>query len=171
MRLNRATHLAWMLLFWMGSSVSIFGAQTSNVPKKKPTTPKSSAANKSSASSAAAHRTKTGKRSTRKGSASSKSRVRGQMVPTPQRITEIQQALAKDGSFAGTPSGKWDDSTVAAMKHFQQAHGLNPTGKLDALTLQKLGLGSQTAGVAPPTVSSSSLLMKSSPPDVTANRE
>jgi hypothetical protein len=35
---------------------------------------------------------------------------------------------------------------------------LNPSGKLDALTLQKLGLGSQTAGVAapmPPVASSS----------------
>jgi peptidoglycan hydrolase-like protein with peptidoglycan-binding domain len=36
------------------------------------------------------------------------------------------------------------------MKKFQSAHGLNPSGKLDALTLQKLGLGSQTAGIAEP---------------------
>ena len=34
------------------------------------------------------------------------------------------------------------------MKNFQTSHGLNPSGKLDAPTLQKLGLGSQTAGVA-----------------------
>jgi len=77
-------------------------------------------------------------------------RERGQKVPAPERISEIQQALAKDGSFAGTASGKWDDSTVEAMKKFQAGHGLNPSGKLDALTLQKLGLGSQTAGVAAP---------------------
>jgi peptidoglycan hydrolase-like protein with peptidoglycan-binding domain len=37
------------------------------------------------------------------------------------------------------------------MRKFQASHGLNPTGRLDALTLQKLGLGSQTAGVAAPT--------------------
>jgi peptidoglycan hydrolase-like protein with peptidoglycan-binding domain len=37
------------------------------------------------------------------------------------------------------------------MKKFQGAHGLNPSGKLDAKTLQQLGLGSQTAGIAPPT--------------------
>jgi peptidoglycan hydrolase-like protein with peptidoglycan-binding domain len=45
------------------------------------------------------------------------------------------------------------------MKRFQESHGLNPSGKLDAKTLQKLGLGSQTAGIAPPMppVSSSSL--------------
>jgi peptidoglycan hydrolase-like protein with peptidoglycan-binding domain len=36
------------------------------------------------------------------------------------------------------------------MKKFQGAHGLNPTGKLDAKTLQQLGLGSHTAGAAPP---------------------
>jgi len=77
-------------------------------------------------------------------------RERGQKAPAPERISEIQTALAKDGSFAGTPNGKWDDSTVAAMKKFQTAHGLNPSGKLDAHTLQKLGLGSQTAGVAAP---------------------
>jgi peptidoglycan hydrolase-like protein with peptidoglycan-binding domain len=77
-------------------------------------------------------------------------RERGQKAPAPDRISEIQQALAKEGSFNGTPSGKWDDSTVEAMKKFQAGHGLNPSGKLDAHTLQKLGLGSQTAGVAAP---------------------
>lgn len=80
----------------------------------------------------------------------SRRRERGQKTPAPERISEIQQALAKDGSFAGTPNGKWDDSTVEAMKKFQAGHGLSPSGKLDAPTLQKLGLGSQTAGVAAP---------------------
>jgi peptidoglycan hydrolase-like protein with peptidoglycan-binding domain len=77
-------------------------------------------------------------------------RQRGQKAPDAQRITQIQQALAKDGSFAGTPNGKWDVSTVEGMKKFQAAHGLNPSGKLDAKTLQQLGLGSDTAGIAPP---------------------
>lgn len=86
----------------------------------------------------------------KKSSKHSRRRERGQTAPAPERISEIQQALAKNGSFAGTPSGKWDDSTVEAMKKFQAGHGLNPNGKLDALTLQKLGLGSQTAGVAAP---------------------
>ena len=77
-------------------------------------------------------------------------RVRGQKAPTPERIAEIQRALARDGSFKGEATGKWNASTVAAMQHFQSAHGLKPTGKLDARTLQKLGLGSEIAGVAPP---------------------
>lgn len=94
-------------------------------------------------------------------------RERGQKAPTTDRISEIQTALSKDGSFNGAPSGKWDDSTVDAMKKFQQAHGLNPTGKLDAKTLQKLGLGSQTAGLAAPMAPvSSSALTPSSPPAV-----
>lgn len=94
-----------------------------------------------------------------KSSRKSSRRERGQKAPAPERISEIQAALAKDGSFSGKPSGKWDDATVDAMKKFQGAHGLNPSGKLDAKTLQKLGLGSQTAGVAAPMppVSSSSL--------------
>ena len=97
-------------------------------------------------------------------------REKGQKAPAPERISEIQTALAKDGSFAGTPNGKWDDSTVAAMKKFQTSHGLNPSGKLDARTLQKLGLGSQTAGVAapmPPITTSST----APPPAQTAQRQ
>ena len=89
-------------------------------------------------------------RSSRKSNVRSKARERGQKTPAPERISQIQQALGKDGSFAGTPNGKWDDSTVEAMRKFQAGHRLNPSGKLDALTLEKLGLGSQTAGVAAP---------------------
>jgi len=77
-------------------------------------------------------------------------RVRGQKAPAPERIREIQEALAKDGSYSGAPTGKWDTATSEAMRRFQAAHGLNPTGKLEALSLQKLGLGSEVAGVAAP---------------------
>jgi peptidoglycan hydrolase-like protein with peptidoglycan-binding domain len=52
--------------------------------------------------------------------------------------------------YKGQANGKWDDATVQAMKDYQSAHGLSPTGKLDALTLQKLGLGSEIAGRAAP---------------------
>src|ERR1700730_12144993 len=87
----------------------------------------------------------------RKGKSTKSRRQAGQKAPTAQRVSEIQQALAKNSAYAGTPNGKWDASTVEAMKKFQGAHGLNPSGKLDAKTLQQLGLGSQTAGIAPPT--------------------
>lgn len=80
----------------------------------------------------------------------SSKRDHGQKVPAADRISQIQEALAKDGSFTGTPNGKFDDSTTEALKRFQMSHGLNATGKLDAHTLQQLGLGSQTAGIAAP---------------------
>jgi peptidoglycan hydrolase-like protein with peptidoglycan-binding domain len=95
----------------------------------------------------------TAKKSSKSGkrSSSKTKRVKGQAAPAPDRINEIQGALAKNGAYTGEPSGKWDDSTVEAMRKFQASHGLNPNGKMDALTLQKLGLGSETAGLGVPT--------------------
>jgi len=89
-----------------------------------------------------------------------KAHVRGVQLPkgpTPDRISQIQSALARGGYYQGDPTGKWDDNTVAAMQKFQSAHGIDPSGKIDATSLQKLGLGSDVAGVsAPRPVSSSS---------------
>jgi peptidoglycan hydrolase-like protein with peptidoglycan-binding domain len=121
-----------------------FAAQTSSARKtsQKPTT-----------GSTAKTTTRTTKKSskTRKSSSRKSNRVKGQAAPTPDRINDIQGALAKNGAYTGSPTGKWDDSTVEAMKKFQASHGLNPTGKMDALTLQKLGFGSETAGMGVPT--------------------
>jgi hypothetical protein len=73
-----------------------------------------------------------------------------QKVPTPDRITEIQSALAHSGYYQGDPNGRWDSASITAMQKFQSAHGIEPTGKLDAPSLQKLGLGSDIAGVSAP---------------------
>jgi peptidoglycan hydrolase-like protein with peptidoglycan-binding domain len=150
MRVRKATHLALTLLVAAGMGVSAAAAKgqgtaSSGSPAAKPG-PKSH------------HAKSTARKTTR--------RPQGQKAPAPERISEIQTALAKDGSFDGKPNGKWDASTVDAMKKFQEAHGLNPSGKLDAKTLQRLGLGSQTAGLAPPMppVSSSSLATGPSQP-------
>jgi peptidoglycan hydrolase-like protein with peptidoglycan-binding domain len=77
-------------------------------------------------------------------------RTRGQAAPTTERIREIQAALVRTGQYSGEPTGKWDAATSAALSNFQQSKGLKPTGKLDAQTLQQLGLGSPVSGVAPP---------------------
>jgi peptidoglycan hydrolase-like protein with peptidoglycan-binding domain len=77
-------------------------------------------------------------------------RARAQRAPTADRIREIQTALAQRGFYEGEPSGKWDARSVEAMKKFQAAHGLSETGKFDAKSLQKLGLGSEVAGAAAP---------------------
>ncbi len=77
-------------------------------------------------------------------------RARGQKAPTAERIEQIQAALAREGTYQGEPTGKWNATSTEAMKRFQAAHGLTPSGKLDALSLQKLGLGSDVAGRAAP---------------------
>src|SRR5487761_958651 len=79
-----------------------------------------------------------------------KSRVKGQAAPTPDRIKEIQAALQKDGSYEGEPTGKWDAATTDAMRKYQDKIGVSPTGKIDAVSLNKLGLGSETAGKGAP---------------------
>ena len=73
-----------------------------------------------------------------------------QKAPTPERISEIQSALAHNGYYQGNPTGKWDSNTISAMQKFQSDNGLSNSGKIDAPSLQKLGLGSGTAGVDAP---------------------
>jgi peptidoglycan hydrolase-like protein with peptidoglycan-binding domain len=148
-RYLKPTHLIALslLMGMLGVSAASSVGQARTTAKKKTT------------QAASSRKGKTAKRATSR-------RDKGQKAPTAERVTEIQQALAKDGSFSGSPNGKWDDSTVGAMKKFQAGHGLNPSGRLDAKTLQQLGLGSKTAGVAPPTpaanVSSASRLQAES---------
>lgn len=123
-----------------------FAVQTTTSARKTTRKPAVGAVSPKTATGTAKKSAKTGKSSSKKGK-----RVKGQAAPTTDRINEIQGALARNGAYAGEPSGKWDDLTVDSMKKFQAAHGLNPTGKMDALTLQKLGLGSETAGMGVPT--------------------
>ncbi len=73
-----------------------------------------------------------------------------QKAPTTDRIEEIQSALSREGYYHGEPSKKWDANTQDAMRHFQEDHGMTGSGRLDASTLQRLGLGSDIAGVSAP---------------------
>src|SRR5438874_6970501 len=143
MKLYKVIFAGFGLLLAAGLSVGTASAAAKSTPSKASATPAGKTAR------------------VKKSSKHSRRRERGQKTPTPERISEIQQALAKEGSFNGTPNGRWDDSTVEAMRKCQTGHGLNPSGKLDALTLHKLGLGSKTAGIAapmPPVSSSSNAL-------------
>ena len=70
--------------------------------------------------------------------------------PSRDRTEEIQAALARGGYYSGDPNGKWDSRMSEALERFQAAKGLTPTGKLDALSLEKMGLGSDVAGVSAP---------------------
>jgi peptidoglycan hydrolase-like protein with peptidoglycan-binding domain len=143
MRVPKATSPALALLLAAGLGVFPGSIQAQTASQRKPSYTNSGGTSR-----------------TKKSPKKSRRRERGQKAPTPDRISEIQQALAKNGAFTGNPNGKWDASTVDAMKRFQESHGLNPSGKLDAKTLQQLGLGSATAGVAAPPPSSSSSALK-----------
>ncbi len=148
--LNNGRRLGIFLALVAGGAVLPAGlaAQNSTGHKSAHTTAvrTTTTGKKHSASASTAKTTKTRKAATRKSK-----RVKGQIAPTPERINEIQTALAKKGFYAGEPTGKWDDDSTEAMKKFQAANGLNPSGKYDAWTLQKLGLGSGTAGLGAPT--------------------
>jgi hypothetical protein len=59
----------------------------------------------------------------------------------PDRVQEIQQALARESYLQGDANGRWDDRTRAAMLRYQTDHGFSTTGLPDAKSLMKLGLG------------------------------
>jgi peptidoglycan hydrolase-like protein with peptidoglycan-binding domain len=61
--------------------------------------------------------------------------------PEPERLREIQKALADKGYFKGDVNGEWNADSVAALKQFQTDQKLTPDGKINALSLIGLGLG------------------------------
>jgi peptidoglycan hydrolase-like protein with peptidoglycan-binding domain len=80
-----------------------------------------------------------------------------QQHPTPERYTEIEQALV-DRGYLLEANGQWGPQALAALKKFQQEQGLPVDGKLGAKSLRALGLGPRrnntveeaiTAGVLP----------------------
>ncbi len=81
----------------------------------------------------------------------------GQMQPTPDRYQEIQQALIVKGYLAPPATGIWEADSVSALKKFQADQKLEPTGKLDSLTLISLGLGPRRDRTTSANVASASL--------------
>ena len=72
----------------------------------------------------------------------------GQMTPTPERYQQIQQALIDRGYLAPPPSGVWGQEAAQAVKKFQRDQSLEPSGKLDSLTLISLGLGPRRESIS-----------------------
>src|SRR5271170_4178025 len=138
---------ASLLLASLGYASSAFAHPASIATKTA--SPQQSSASSAPGSSSTSTSTATQKKKSSKKHHGSK-REPTQKAPTPQRVSEIQSALARGGYYQGTPNGKWDSNTVAAMQKFQSENGLSASGKIDAGTLQKLGLGSATAGVDAP---------------------
>jgi hypothetical protein len=159
--------LAATLLF-LSLSVPSSDARTGAPLPSNPQASSSRSASTSSASSTTKKKSK--KRRSR--------REPTQKAPTPQRISEIQSALSRGGYYQGEPNGKWDLNTISAMQKFQSGNGLEPSGKINALSLQKLGLGSEIAGVsapkpitpaATPSTGAPSQAHPASPPSSTSN--
>ncbi len=143
---------------WVSAAAISSAAPSSAGAGQRASSSASASSSKSPASTHTSHK-KSGKHHSK--------RTPTQKAPAPDRISEIQSALAHGGYYQGDPNGKWDSNTVAAMEKFQSANGIGPTGKLDAATLQKLGLGSPIAGVSAPrpiTPNCCSMAKPSSPP-------
>ena len=123
--------------------------KTSTQKKKRKTT--ATTAKKSGAKSGTKSGAKSGtakKGTTKKGQTW---RTR-QLQPTQERYREIQQALAQKGYLASEPTGVWNQDSIDALRRFQTDQKLEPSGKIDSLSLIALGLGPkhQTAQAVPP---------------------
>lgn len=95
-----------------------------------------------------------------------------QLRPDPDRIQEIQKALAERGYFSGEVNGEWRDDSVDALKRFQTDQKLLDDGKISALSLIALGLGPKHTGstssvVNPAPASVSTAALPSTPRDST----
>ena len=65
-----------------------------------------------------------------------------QLTPTPERYKEIQQALVAKGYLnPEDASGAWNQASTDGLKKFQMAQNLDPSGKINSLSLIALGLG------------------------------
>jgi len=66
---------------------------------------------------------------------------RGQQAIDGDRARQIQAALIRERYMTGAPSGKWDDSTQAAMRRYQADQGWQSKSIPDSRALIRMGLG------------------------------
>ena len=74
--------------------------------------------------------------------------IRHEAGMDPERATEIQQALIKNGYLTGEPTGIWDAQSAAAMQKLQADNGWQTKITPDSRALIKLGLGPQQDTIA-----------------------
>lgn len=128
---------------WAGSTSRQTSAAKSSAKKKKSVakTSRKTAAPARSVSTST-KRPATGKPSLR--SLSKRPPVsahRAPQQPSPDRLKEIQTALAAKGYFTAEPNGAWGPSSIDALKRFQHDQNLVEDGKIGSLSLIALGLG------------------------------
>lgn len=132
----------------LGLAVGMVGAAT--VAKKKSTAKKGSRTTASAPKKAGT--TKKSGTASRKGTRRSATTWRNrQLTPTPERYKQIQQALSSKGYLSPQQAtGKWDDTSTAALRKFQADQNLDANGKINSLSLIALGLGPQREVAAKP---------------------
>lgn len=135
------------------AAVAVLGLSVSGAAASKRTSRKSAAAatrkaparNKGAAGKTAAKKPSSKKSASKKRSARPAPRTtwrNRQLTPAPERCQEIQQALATKGYLdAAEANGVWGQSSVAALKRFQEDQRIETTGKINSLSLIALGLG------------------------------
>ncbi|MDF2445369.1 MAG: Peptidoglycan-binding domain 1 protein [Moraxellaceae bacterium] len=64
----------------------------------------------------------------------------------PETVRQVQQALNRNGFGVDAVDGDWDRQTAQALRKFQQARGIAPTGALTVQSLASLGLGNVLTG-------------------------
>lgn len=114
------------------------------LPAAPPKSPAKKSAPKSQSSSKSAVAKSATKSRSRRATAVRRRPVT-QQQPDPQRIREIQEALAAKG-YPVEATGVWGPDSIEALRKFQEAQNINNMsgrGKLDSLTLIALGLGPQ----------------------------
>ena len=89
--------------------------------------------------------------------------ARASLATGDEMVKAAQQALKDQGLDPGVVDGRMGPKTEAALRAFQKAHGMEPTGQLDVKTTDALGMNgktsssgaSSTAGSASPATLSS----------------
>jgi peptidoglycan hydrolase-like protein with peptidoglycan-binding domain len=126
---------------WAAAGSPQAAAPQATATKKKTSAPKVTHATTKTATTAKASTKSTVKHPV--GSKSKKTVVvaRRPLQPSPERLKEIQQALASRGYFNNEPDGTWGPASIEALRRFQHDQNLVEDGKIGSLSLIALGLG------------------------------
>ncbi|HKA33396.1 MAG TPA: peptidoglycan-binding domain-containing protein [Candidatus Binatia bacterium] len=73
-----------------------------------------------------------------------------------ENVKKVQEALKEKGQDPGPIDGRMGAKTKAALKSYQSANNLKPTGRLDSETAKSLGVSSAAGGSAEKGMSKSS---------------
>lgn len=147
--------LSSLLLVW-GVALPATPQTSKTPPKTTATAPKSAPKQRAPAKKTAVAKSKTIARKKMPAAKSKKiarkktpPRPLTQQQPTPERNQQIQQTLIDKGYLQEPTTGVWDTQSSEALKRFQADQQLQATGKLDSLSLIRLGLGPKRQGLTP----------------------